>query len=112
MSRALQAAEKLQKDGISAEVVEIHTLKPLDHELIRECASTTGNLITIEEHSMVGGLGSAVAESISEMAGTRLRIIGLQDRFAETGPYEDLLNKYGFSIDHLAETTKEFLFNK
>jgi transketolase len=109
VSRALEAALQLEKEGIDAGVVEIHTLKPLDRELIQQCASTTGHLVTIEEHSIIGGLGSAVSDAVSAMTNVRTKAIGIQDRFTETGPYNELLDKFGFSIPTIVETAKDFL---
>jgi transketolase len=109
VSRCLQAAQDLDKQGINTRVVEMHTIKPLDHDLIRKCASETGNLVTVEEHSIIGGLGSAVAESISELRDVRLRMVGIQDQFAESGPYEELLEKYGLSKISIIENVKDIL---
>lgn len=94
--KALQAADILAAKGIGARVVDMFTVKPLDVELVKRCAVETGTIVTVEEHTVVGGLGGAVAEALV-LSGTRARasFIGLQDRYAETGPYEQLLTKYG-----------------
>ena len=103
VARCLQAAEILAAEGIAARVVEMHTVKPLDNDLVRRCARETGALLTVEEHSVLGGLGGAVAESLCDAGGAPLVRLGLQDCFAETGPYETLLDKYGLGIAAIAD---------
>ena len=98
LARSLQAAEVLAAEGVDARVVEMHTIKPLDEALVLRCAEETGGLITVEEHSIVGGLGGAVAECLAETAAAPLVRLGLRDRFAETGPYDALLDKYGLGV--------------
>lgn len=100
---ALLAAEELEKKGISAEVINIHTLKPLDKELIVQSAKKTGAVVTVEEHSVVGGLGGAVAEVLGENCPTRMARIGLRDMFAESGKAADLLVKYGLTAADIVE---------
>ncbi len=102
VSRTLEAAETLAAEGIAARVVEMHTIKPLDSDLVRLCAQETRGVVTVEEHTIVGGLGGAVAECLSEVGGVPLTRLGLQDCFAETGPYEELLAKYGLGVDAIA----------
>jgi transketolase len=94
VSGALEAAEKLAQEGVSAEVINIHTIKPLDKELIVASAKKTGKVITAEEHSVIGGLGSAVCEALCESCPTPVLRIGVQDRFGESGPAVKLLEKY------------------
>ena len=94
VSGALEAAEKLAQEGVSAEVINIHTIKPLDKELIVASAKKTGKVITAEEHSVIGGLGSAVCETLCESCPTPVLRIGVQDRFGESGPAVKLLEKY------------------
>ncbi len=94
VSGTLEAAEKLAADGISAEVINIHTIKPLDKELILASAKKTGRVITAEEHSVIGGLGGAVCEALSEACPTPVLRIGVQDRFGESGPAVKLLEKF------------------
>ena len=92
---ALGAAEELAQQGISARVINIHTIKPLDEELLLQAASETGRVVTIEEHSVIGGLGSAVCELLAERLPTRVLRIGMKDCYGESGPAGNLLEKYG-----------------
>ncbi len=96
--RTLEAAEELRRLGIDARVLEIHTIKPLDVELLVAAARETGCIVTAEEHSVVGGLGGAVAEALSEQTPVPVVRVGIQDRFAETGPYFALLDRYGMAV--------------
>ena len=95
VSAALEAAEKLAEDGINAEVINIHTIKPLDEELIIKSAKKTGKVVTAEEHSIIGGLGGAVSEALSEKAPTPVCRIGMNDIFGESGSAGALVAKYG-----------------
>ncbi len=99
VARAIEAARQLEKEGIGLRVVEMHTIKPLDTELVIRCAQQTGALITAEEHSIVGGLGGAVAECLSQFSPVPLERVGVNDTFTESGPYMELLEKYGMSTD-------------
>jgi transketolase len=103
VSRALAAADELQQAGIQVQVLEVHTLKPLDSQAIVRAARETGALVTIEEHSILGGLGGAVAEVVAEEYPVPLRRVGLRDCFAESGPYEALLDRYGMSVTAVVE---------
>jgi transketolase len=94
VSKALDAAERLKAEGVHARVIEIHTVKPLDEEIIIKAARETKGIVTVEEHSCIGGLGSAVAECIVKHCPVRMGIIAIPDTFAETGPYDALLEKY------------------
>ncbi|MCD7735540.1 MAG: transketolase family protein [Lachnospiraceae bacterium] len=94
VSSALEAAEMLAKDGVSAKVVNIHTIKPLDEDLVVACAKETGKVVTVEEHSVIGGLGSAVCDALCAKAPTPVLKIGVQDVFGESGPAVELLKKY------------------
>lgn len=107
--RALQAAELLAQEGISAEVVHVPTLKPLDPAGIIESAEKTGLVVTTEEHTIIGGLGSAVAEILGEHRPTPLRRHGLMDVYGESGSNEDLLEKYGLTPRHVAEVARSLL---
>ena len=107
--RALEAADLLAKDGISAHVVHLPTLKPLDEEGIVAAAARTGAVLTTEEHTVIGGLGSAVAEVLGERYPTRMKRHGLQDCYGESGPNDALLDKYGLSAPHVAAATKSLL---
>ncbi len=106
---ALEAAEKLKEDGIDAEVVNIHTIKPIDRELVVKSATKTGKVVTAEEHSILGGLGSAVAEVLSEEAPTKMLRIGVQDVFGESGPAKELIAKYGLDGAGIYEKVKGFV---
>ncbi len=109
VSSALEAAEKLKEDGIDAEIVNIHTIKPLDRELVIASAKKTGKVVTAEEHSVIGGLGSAVAEVLSEEAPTKLLRIGVGDVFGESGPAKELVVKYGLDGTGIYEKVKKFV---
>jgi len=106
---ALGAAEKLAADGIDAEVINIHTIKPLDEELVLASAKKTGKVVTVEEHSVIGGLGSAVCDVLSEKAPTKVCKIGVYDRFGESGPAAALVEKFGLDAQGVYAKTKEFL---
>ena len=99
VSETLAAAEKLTEDGIDAKVINIHTIKPLDEELVVKAAKETGKVVTVEEHSVIGGLGGAVAEVLSEKAPTQMLRIGINDVFGESGPAVKLLEKYGIDAN-------------
>lgn len=101
--RCLEAAESLEKRGIQAHVVHVPTLKPLDQETIVAAAARTGFVVTAEEHSIIGGLGGAVAEVLGENHPVPMKRVGLQDTFCESGPNEAILEKYGLTPRHLAE---------
>jgi transketolase len=94
VSETLAAAKRLESDGISARVINIHTIKPLDEELVCRAAKETGKLVTIEEHSVVGGLGSAVCDAVCKEYPVPVKRIGIQDVFGESGPAKELLQKY------------------
>ncbi len=109
VNEALNAAQTLEAEGISARVVNIHTIKPLDKELICKCAKETGLIVTAEEHSIIGGLGSAVAETVTECCPVPVIKIGVNDEFGYSGPAVDLLKKFGLSAENIAETVKKAL---
>ena len=109
VSNCLEAAEKLEADGIDAKVINIHTIKPLDEELVVAAAKETGKVVTVEEHSVIGGLGSAVCDVLSEKAPTKVMKIGINDTFGESGPALELLKKYGLDTDSIYEKIKEFV---
>ena len=111
-AQALAAAELLQQQGISARVLHIATVKPLDEELIIAAASETGAVVTAEEHSIVGGLGGAVAELLSERCPVPLVRVGIRDRFGLSGKAEELLKYFGLMPEHLVEAAKEVLQKK
>jgi transketolase len=101
LSRCLAAVEQLAAAGIRARLINLHTLKPLDAELIAAAAAETGALVTVEEHSVIGGLGSAVTELVTESSPVPVARVGLRDTFAETGPHEALLDKYGMGVSDI-----------
>ena len=109
VAETLEAAEKLAADGIDAKVINIHTIKPLDEELIVEAAKETGKVVTIEEHSVIGGLGSAVCDVLSEKAPTKVLKIGINDTYGESGPAVELVKKYGLDAESIYKKIKEFL---
>ncbi len=106
---SLEAAEKLAADGISAEVINIHTIKPLDEEIILKSAKKTGKVVTAEEHSIIGGLGSAVCDCLSANAPTPVCKIGVNDTYGESGPAVKLLEKYGLDAQGIYEKVKGFV---
>ena len=108
VSNCLEAAEKLAADGIDAKVINIHTIKPLDEELVVAAAKETGKVVTVEEHSVIGGLGSVVCDVLSEKAPTQVMKIGVNDTFGESGPALELLKKYGLDTDSIYEKIKAF----
>ena len=108
VSSALEAAEKLAADGIDAKIINIHTIKPLDEELIVAAAKETGKVVTVEEHSVIGGLGSAVCDALAEKCPVPVKKIGVQDVFGESGPAAALLAKYKLDGEGVYEQVKEF----
>ncbi len=109
VSESLEAAKLLEADGISAEVINIHTIKPLDAELVTASARKTGRVVTVEEHSIIGGLGGAVAEVLAEQAPTKMLRIGVNDTFGESGPAKALIEKYGLDAKSIYEKVKGWL---
>ena len=109
VGEALEAAEQLAAEGIDAEVINMHTIKPIDADLIVKSATKTGRVVTVEEHSVIGGLGSAVADVLCEQCPTPLKKIGVNDTFGESGPGAELLHRYGLDAANIVATTKEFL---
>lgn len=106
-NEALQSAEVLAAEGISARVVNIHTIKPLDKELICKCAKETGAIVTAEEHSIIGGLGSAVAEAVTECCPVPVIKVGVNDVFGHSGPAVDLLKEFGLSAENIAVNARK-----
>lgn len=111
LHKAIEAAELLAEQGVQATVVDMHTIKPIDKELILKCARDTGAIVTVEEHSIYGGLGSAVAEVLVENHPVPMERIGATD-FAESGDYEELLTKYGYGPQSIAETCRRVIKRK
>lgn len=106
---ALTAAQKLEEDGVHAKVINIHTIKPIDEELLVAAAKETGKVVTVEEHSVIGGLGGAVSEVLSEKCPTRLLRIGINDQFGESGSAQALVQKYGLDGEGVYNKIKAFL---
>jgi transketolase len=102
VSEALAASDALAEHGIHAEVINIHTIKPLDEELVVKTAKKTGRVFTVEEHSIIGGLGAAVAETLGEKCPTKITRIGVNDVFGESGPAKELLHKYELDAEGIA----------
>jgi len=109
VNEALGAAKLLEADGINAEVINIHTIKPIDKELVAASARKTGKVVTVEEHSIIGGLGSAVCEALAETVPTPVLRIGVQDVFGESGPAKALIAKYGLDAEGICKKVKEYL---
>ena len=109
VAASLEAAKRLAEEGISAEVINIHTIKPLDAELIAASAKKTGKVVTAEEHSVIGGLGSAVCDALCEKAPARVLKIGIDDVFGESGPALELIEKYGLDAKSIYEKVKKFV---
>jgi len=109
---ALQAAYELEEQKINVRVINIHTIKPIDEEIIIKAAKETGLIVTAEEHQIIGGLGSAVAEVLVKFAPVPVRMIGMNDRFGESGKPEELLNKYGMKAEHIKIAVKELIKKK
>ncbi len=109
VSNSLEAAEKLAADGIEAKVINIHTIKPLDKELVVAAAKETGKVVTVEEHSVIGGLGSAVCDTLAQKAPTQVMKIGMNDTFGESGSAVELLKKYKLDAESIYEKIKNFV---
>jgi transketolase len=109
VNETVEAEKLLAADGIDAEIINIHTIKPIDRELVIASAKKTGKVVTVEEHSVIGGLGSAVAEVLCEEAPTKLLRIGVNDTFGESGPAVELLHKYGLDAEGIYNKVKAFL---
>ena len=108
VGESLKAAEQLAEAGIDARVINIHTIKPIDAELLQKAAKETGRIVTAEEHSIIGGLGDAVCEAIRENP-VPVTKIGVNDCFGYSGPAVDLLKDFGLCADHVVEVVKEVL---
>ncbi|MEE0200607.1 transketolase family protein [Faecalicatena contorta] len=109
VANCLEAAEMLSADGVDAKVINIHTIKPLDEDLVVAAAQETGKVVTVEEHSVIGGLGSAVCDVLSEKAPTKVMKIGIYDTFGESGPAVELVKKYGLDAESIYKKVKSFL---
>jgi transketolase len=110
VDQAVDAQEKLLKEGVSTRVVDMHTIKPLDEKLVIKCARETNAIVTVEEHSVIGGLGGAVSEVLAENgSSTKFKRMGVQDVFCESGEPEELFEKYGLSTPHIVKTVKKLI---
>jgi transketolase len=110
VDQALDAAETLALERVSARVVDMHTVKPLDEKLVLRCARETNVVVTMEEHSVIGGLGSAVSEVLAESgSGVHFKRMGVQDVFCESGEPEELFEKYGLSSGALVKMVKKLV---
>ncbi len=112
ISKCLKAAELLKQEGISARVINISTIKPIDEELIIQAAKETKRILTVEEHSVIGGLGSAVCDVLSTHYPVPVVKIGMNDTFGESGKPEELLTKYGLTVDHIYDMAQKIVNNK
>lgn len=109
VNEAVEAGKVLAEQGIDARVINIHTIKPIDRDIIIRAAKETGKIITVEEHSVIGGLGSAVAEVVTETVPVPVIKIGVQDKFGHSGPAVPLLKEFGLCTDNIVKVTKEAL---
>lgn len=109
VNEAVMAAEALAAEGINARVIDIHTIKPIDKEIIIKAATETGGIVTAEEHSVIGGLGSAVAEVVTENAPVKMAFVGQKDVFGESGGAEELKKKFGMTAEAITEAVKGLL---
>ena len=112
VNEAIEAEKTLRANGINATVINIHTIKPIDEDIIVEAAKKTKLVLTVEEHSVIGGLGSAVADVLSAKCPTKLIKIGVNDEFGHSGPAVDLLKQFGLSADNIVKTATEAVKNK
>ena len=104
---AIEAAKELANKGISARVVDMHTIKPLDVECVADCVNNIGKIITVEDHNILNGLGSAVCEVVAEMGKGKVKRVGIQDQFGESAPYERLLAKNGVTVENIVKIATE-----
>ena len=109
VNETVEAEKMLAKDGIDAEIINIHTIKPIDRELVVKSALKTGKVVTVEEHSVIGGLGSAVCDCLSEKCPTKVLKVGVNDTFGESGPAVQLIHKYGLDAEGIYTKVKAFV---
>ncbi|WP_350345095.1 transketolase family protein [Proteinivorax tanatarense] len=112
VGEALKAAKELKADGVDAEVINIHTIKPLDKELLISSATKTKAVVTAEEHNVMGGLGSAVSEVLSQNQATPMEMVGVNDTFGESGTPQSLLEKYGLTADVISDKVRKVIKKK
>ena len=104
---AIEAAQELAKDGKSVRVIDMHTIKPLDVECVKNCVENIGKIITVEDHNILNGLGSAVCEVAAELGKGKVKRVGIQDQFGESAPYERLLEKNGITVENIVKIARE-----
>ena len=109
VAEALQAHDELKAKGINARVINIHTIKPIDRDIILKAAKETGKIVTVEEHSVIGGLGSAVCDVVSELCPVPVKKIGVNDTFGHSGPAVKLLEEFGLCASNIVSVTEKFL---
>ncbi|MCX7746370.1 MAG: transketolase family protein [Clostridia bacterium] len=107
LHKAIEAKDVLAQEGISARVINIHTIKPIDKDIIVKAASETGAIVTVEEHSIIGGLGSAVSEILVENCPAPLKRVGVEDKFGKSGKPDELLQMYGLTVENIVAKAKE-----
>ena len=109
MSLALMAADRLGREGISARVLDMHTIKPLDIEAVTQVLRECGRVVTVEDHNILNGLGSAVCEVAAELGLGKVRRVGIPDCFGESAPYQRLLAKNGITVDAIVDKCREII---
>ena len=109
---AMKAADELERAGISVKLLDMHTIKPLDEAAVRDCIKKIGKIITVEDHNIINGLGSAVAEVAAEDGNAIVKRIGIQDRFGQSAPYERLLEINGITVENIVQTAENLLCKK
>ena len=109
VSKALEASEALEKEGISARVINMSTIKPIDEDIIIKAAKETKKIVTVEEHNIIGGLGSAVAEVVVENNPVPMKRVGVEDTFGESGVADDVLEKYGLTVENIVNNVRELV---
>ena len=109
VNEAIEAGKALEAKGIHARVINMHTIKPLDEELVLAAAKDCGKIVTVEEHSIIGGLGEAVCSCLAEKCPVPVKRIGVNDEFGHSGPAADLLKQFGLSAEHITEVTEAFV---
>lgn len=112
LSRAIEAAEELEARQVSTRVIEMHTVKPLDETTLLRAASVTGALVTVEEHNVIGGLGSAVAEVLARKCPVPIEMVGIKDSFGQSGPYKELLDEAGLTVQAIVRAAEAALIRK
>lgn len=109
LSKGVLAAQQLEKEGVSVRLIDMHTVKPLDKSAVLKAIEETKGIVTVEDHNIINGLGSAVAEVVAEKGGCKFKRIGILDQFGESAPYEHLLAKNGITVDNIVKSCKEML---